>query len=119
MIDYLKKEASITGSYYSEQKKKLREAIKDKRRGKFRAKVLFHRDNAPSHKAQVMLDAIREAGFELVNPSLFSRPSPQRLLFPRLKKHLRGQKFADDSEVMAAVQAFFEEQDNFFNEIQL
>ncbi|CAH2099845.1 unnamed protein product [Euphydryas editha] len=72
MIDYLEKRASITGSYYAEQIKMLREAIKEKRRGKLRAKVLFHRDIAPSHKAQVVLHAIREAGFELVEHPPYS-----------------------------------------------
>ncbi|CAH2090180.1 unnamed protein product [Euphydryas editha] len=61
MIDYLEKGASITGSYHAEQIKKMREAIKENRRGKLRAKVLSHPDHAPSHKAEVTLDALREA----------------------------------------------------------
>lgn len=31
-------------------------------------------------------------------------------LYPRLKEHLRGRKFEDYSEVMAAVEAFWESQ---------
>ena len=35
-------------------------------------------------------------------------------LFPRLKEHLRGTKFQDNSEVMTAMEAFWESQDNDF-----
>lgn len=116
MVDYLEKGATITGSYYADQIRRLREAIKEKRRGKLRAKVLFHQDNAPAHKAEVAMTAIREAGFELVEHPPYSpdlAPS-DFYLFPRLKEHLRGKKFEDDSEVMAAVEAFWDSQDKDF-----
>ncbi|CAK1591719.1 unnamed protein product [Parnassius mnemosyne] len=81
MVEYLEKGATITGSYYADQIRRLRKAIKKKRRGKLRAGVLFHQDNAPAHKAA---------------------------------ERLRGKKFEDDSEVMAAVEAFWEGQDKEF-----
>lgn len=116
MVDYLQKGATITGSYYAEQIRRLREAIKEKRRGKLRAGVLFHQDNAPVHKAAIAMAAIQEAGFELVEHPPYSpdlAPS-DFYLFPRLKEHLRGKKFDDDSDVMAAVEDFFESQDKYF-----
>ncbi|KAM3914022.1 histone-lysine N-methyltransferase SETMAR-like [Leptodactylus fuscus] len=66
MVDYLEKGATITGSYYAEQIRRLQEAIKEKRRGKLWAGVLFHQDNTPAHKAAVAVAAVQEAGFELV-----------------------------------------------------
>ncbi|CAF4944349.1 unnamed protein product [Pieris macdunnoughi] len=64
MVEYLEKGATITGSYYADQIRRLREAIKQKRRGKLRAGVLFHQDNAPSHKAAVAMAAIQETTCE-------------------------------------------------------
>ncbi|XP_077156041.1 histone-lysine N-methyltransferase SETMAR-like [Ranitomeya variabilis] len=116
MVDYLEKGATITGSYYAEQIRRLREAIKEKRRGKLQAGVLFHQDNAPSHKAAVAMATIQEAGFELVEHPPYSpdlAPS-DFFLFPRLKEHLRGKKFDDNSDVITTVGDFFEGQDQEF-----
>lgn len=116
MVEYLEKGATITGSYYADQIRRLREAIKEKRRGKLRVGVLFHQDNAPAHKAAVAMAAIQETGFELLEHPPYSpdlAPS-DFYLFPRLKEHLRGKKFDDDSEVMTAVEAFLEGQDKEF-----
>lgn len=116
MVEYLEKGATITGSYYADQIRRFREAIKEKRRGKLRAGVLFHQDNAPAHKAAVAMAVIQEMGFELVEHPPYSpdlAPS-DFYLFPRLKKHLRGKKFEDNSEVMAAVEAFLESQEKYF-----
>lgn len=116
MVEYLEKGATISGSYYADQIRRLREAIKEKRRGKLRAGVLFHQDNAPAHKAAVAMAAIQESGFELLEHPPYSpdlAPS-DFYLFSQLKKHLRGKKFEDDSEVMAAVEGFFEGQDDDF-----
>ncbi|CAF4944357.1 unnamed protein product [Pieris macdunnoughi] len=70
MVEYLEKGATITGSYYADQIRRLREAIKQKRRGKLRAGVLFHQDNAPSHKAAVAMAAIQETVFEFLEHSI-------------------------------------------------
>nr|XP_032528131.1 uncharacterized protein LOC116778294 [Danaus plexippus plexippus] len=72
MVEYLEKGATITGSYYADQIRRLREAIKSKRRGKLRARVLFHQDNAPAHKAAVAMAAIEEMGFELLEHPPYS-----------------------------------------------
>jgi histone-lysine N-methyltransferase SETMAR len=116
MIDYLEKGATITGLHYAEQITRLREAIKEKRRGKLRSVVLFHQDNAPPHKARVAMAAIQDAGFELLDHPPYSpdlAPS-DFYLFPRLKEHLRGKKFLNDNEVMAAVEAFLDSQEKDF-----
>ncbi|XP_063384365.1 uncharacterized protein LOC134670469 [Cydia fagiglandana] len=97
MIEYLEKGTTIKGSYYADQIRRLREAIKEKRRGKHRAGILFHQDNAPPHKAGVAMAAIRDSGFELLD----------FYLFPRLKEDLRGNKFLNDGE------AFLEGQEKY------
>ncbi|XP_071086511.1 histone-lysine N-methyltransferase SETMAR-like [Haliotis cracherodii] len=64
MIDYKPPKKTITGAYYAALMKKLRNAIKDKRRGMLTAGVLLLHDNAPVHKSRVAQAAIRECKFE-------------------------------------------------------
>lgn len=62
------------------------------------------------------MTTIQETRFELFEDPPYSpdlAPS-DFYLFPRLKEHFRGQKIEDDSEVMAAVEAFWESQDKDF-----
>lgn len=116
MIEYLNHGATITGTLYAEQITKLREEIRKKRRGKLAKVVLFHQDNAPAHKSRVALAAIKEAGFELMEHPPYSpdlAPS-DFYLFPRLKEHLRGQKFEDDDAVVASVHDFLRDQEEDF-----
>ncbi|UYV60555.1 hypothetical protein LAZ67_1001504 [Cordylochernes scorpioides] len=48
--DFLNKGQTITANYYANLVKQLREAIKEKRRGKLSRKIVYHQDNAPSHR---------------------------------------------------------------------
>lgn len=121
-IDYLDHGVTITGDYYAQLIPKVREAIKDKRRGKLRRGVLFHQDNAPAHKSRVALAAIDAAGFELVDHPPYSpdlAPS-DFFLFPKLKENIRGQIFPSDDDVMTAVKDWLEDQspDFFLNGLQ-
>ncbi len=118
LIDYLDRGHTITGVYYAGLIKKLREVIKEKRRGKLTAGVLFHQDNAPPHKSHVAMAAISDAGFELLDHPPYSpdlAPSDFHL-FPNLKKELRGTHYADDSEVKHAVNSWLEGQRKKFFE---
>lgn len=113
MIEYLDHGATITGNLYAEQIKKLRNFIREERRGKLSKGVLFHQDNAPAHKSRVAMAAIKDAGFELMEHPPYSpdlAPS-DFYLFPRLKEHLGGQKFDDDDAVIAVVQVFLRGQE--------
>lgn len=62
------------------------------------------------------MTVIHDTEFELLkDPPYSPNLAPNDFyLFPRLKKHLRGKKFEDDNEVMAAVEAFWENHDKFF-----
>ena len=80
--------------------------------------VLFHQDNAPAHKARVSIAAINESSFELVDHHPYSpdlAPS-DFFLFPKMKEHLRGQKFSGDDEVMSAVNDWLEVRQRIFPE---
>ncbi|KAJ8734381.1 hypothetical protein PYW07_014932 [Mythimna separata] len=50
IVEYLKKGPTIMDSYYADQKRRLRQVIKEKKRCKLRVRVLFHQNNAPAHK---------------------------------------------------------------------
>lgn len=52
---YSEKGAIITGSFYVDEIRRFQEAIKEKRRGKLRAGVLLHQDNAAAQKATVAM----------------------------------------------------------------
>jgi [histone H3]-lysine36 N-dimethyltransferase SETMAR len=109
LVDFLQKGATITGAYYANLISKLRDLIKEKRRGKLRKGVLLHHDNAPSHTSAIAKAAIAKAGFELVEHPPYSpdlAPSDFRL-FPKLKEHLRGKRFSSDNDVICAVNQWF------------
>lgn len=79
-----------------------------------RAGVLFNQNNAPAHKTIVAMAPIKEMGIEFVRHPHYSPDLALNgyCLFSRLKAHLRVKKFEDDSEAMAAVEAFFRELKN-------
>lgn len=72
MIDYLSKEETIPEEYYASLIKKIRKELNNKRRGKLRAEVLFHRDNAPAHRSDVAGVTIQTAGFQLMQHPPYS-----------------------------------------------
>jgi len=116
MIDYLERGKTVTGVYYTELIRKLRSAIKEKRRGKLSHGVLLHQDNAPARTSAVAMAAIRECGFELLSPLPYSpdlAPSDYHV-FRFLKDSLRGQSFGCDEEVIYTINDWFELQDKQF-----
>ena len=89
---------------------RLRESIKEKRRGKLAKGVLLLHDNAPAHTARVAQAAIRNCGFEQLSHPPYSpdlAPSDY-YLFGHLKKELRGKRFADDNELKSATEHWLE-----------
>ena len=116
MIDYMPHKTTITGQYYAQLMPKLREAIKNKRRGKLSHGVLILHDNAPVHKARVAQAAITECGFEQLNHPPYSpdlAPSDY-FLFRNLKSHLRGNRYSNNAEIIHAVESYFDSQEKSF-----
>ncbi|XP_067653385.1 fibronectin type 3 and ankyrin repeat domains protein 1-like [Haliotis asinina] len=90
--------------------------MKEKRWGKIRRDILLHQDNAPVHTSRVAAAAVQECGYEILPHPPYSpdlAPSDYHL-FPHLKKHLRGRRFQDDNELIAATEASFEDQNGAF-----
>ena len=117
LIDYMPHKTTINGQYYAALMGRLRESIKEKRRGKLAKGVLLLHDNAPAHAARVAQAAIRNCGFEQLNHPPYSpdlAPS-DFYLFRLLKKELRGKRFRDDNELKATTEGWLESQEeNFF-----
>ena len=63
---------TITGKTYANTITALREAIKEKRRGKLSAGVLLLHDNAPVHMSAKSQAAIRQCGFQQLNRPPYS-----------------------------------------------
>ena len=116
MIDYMPHKTTITSEYYADLLRKLRETIKCKRRGKLTKGVLLLHDNAPVHKGHLAQAAIKDCGFQELNHPPYSpdlAPSDY-FLFRNLKKNLRGQRFSNDEDLIAAVEGYFEGQPKDF-----
>ena len=74
-VDYLPHKQCMTGSYYADLLRCLRQTVLEKRRGKLRVVPLLLHDNTPRHTADVAKCDIRECGFEQLQHSpLFTRP---------------------------------------------
>jgi [histone H3]-lysine36 N-dimethyltransferase SETMAR len=119
LIDYLQKGSTITGVYYASLLDQLDDAIRSKRPGLQRKSVLFLQDNAPAHKAAVVMAKLHELRYQLVDHPPYSpdlAPS-DFFLFAKLKKHLSGVKYSTNDAVVAATEGFFDDLDGeFFSE---
>ena len=116
MVDYLLHKTTITGEYYANLMRKLREVIKQKRRGMLTRGIMLLHDNAPVHKSRVAQAAIRECGFEQLSHPPYSpdlAPSDY-YLFRNLKGHLRGTRFPDDECLKDSTEKWLEEQSEEF-----
>jgi len=102
MTDYLPKGSTVTGAYYADELRKLREELKSKRRGKLRHGVLLLHDYAPAHTSAVATSAVAECGYELLlHPPYSPDLAPSDLyLFAVLKEHLSGTHFSSDNDVI-------------------
>jgi len=61
-VDYVY-HLKITGDYYCKILERLRNSIKQKRRGLLSQGVLLLHDNAPAHRSVIAQQAIRDCGF--------------------------------------------------------
>ena len=115
-IDYLPRGTTMNGQYYADLLVRLRESIKEKRRGKIRRGILLQQDNAPVHSSKVAMQSVRDCGFELLpHPPYSPDLAPSDFfLFSKLKKELRGQRYDDDDELMLAAEGFCKGHDSAF-----
>jgi histone-lysine N-methyltransferase SETMAR len=108
-IDYLEKGKTITREYYSNLLTRLDKKIREKRPGLQKKKIIFHQDNAPTHKSVLAMGKLRNLHYELLEHPPYSPdlvPS-DFCLFPKLKLFLAGQRFSSNQEAIAAVGEYF------------
>lgn len=108
-IDYLEKGKSINSEYYMTLLIKLKEEISVKRPGMAKKKILFHQDNAPSHRSIATMAKLSELRFELLPHPPYSpdlAPSDY-FLFSNLKKHLQGKSYGSNDKVIEATNDYF------------
>jgi len=72
-------------------------------------KIVFYRDNAPTHKSVLAVGKLRDLHYEwLEHPPNSPDLAPSDFsLFPKLKFFLAGQRFSLNQEVIAAVEGYF------------
>ena len=78
--------------------------------------MLFHQDNINADKSSEELDAIWNAGFELLHhlPYLSDLALNDYYLFPKLKEFMKVSKFADDEDIISTANGCLEERDQQF-----
>ena len=107
LVHIQEKGQTVTSARYSDMLvNELKPAIWSKHGGLLSKRVLLLHDNARLHTTAHTLDKLRALKFEVLKHPPYS-PDLAPLdfhLFGLMKEHLRGQKFADDNEVMEAVQ---------------
>ena len=110
LLDFLPHKQTVTGAYYADLIARLREAIKENRRGMLSRGVVLLHDNAPAHTSSIAKAAVSVAGFrKLLHPAYSPDLAPSDFhLFPHLKRALRGQRFDTDEALMDAATAWFE-----------
>lgn len=116
LIDYLPKKTTMNADYYANLLCQLRDAIKEKRRGKLNRGVLILHDNAPVHTARTTQLAMARNGFDAIDHPPYSPDlAPcDYFLFRLLKKDLRGRRFSTDNEMIAAVNEYFDDKPKDF-----
>ena len=113
-IDYLSKGQTIDAEYYSSLLVQLKDILKEKRRGKFTKGVLFLDDT--TLRTLATQKKLAYLGFQCLDHPPYSpdlAPSDY-LLFPGLKKQLKGRHFSSDAEIIAAAETWLDGQPSEF-----
>jgi hypothetical protein len=111
LVHFQEKGQAVTSARYSDMLvNEMKPAMRSKRRGLLSKRVLLLHDNARPHTAALTrtVDTLCALKFEVLKlPSYSPDLAPLDFhLFGPIKEHLQGQKFADDNEVMEAVQSW-------------
>ena len=111
LIDYFQIRKTITGAYYASLLDKLKTELAEKWPNLRKKKILFHRNNAPSHTSADATAKIHELRFELLDHPPYSpdlTPS-DFFLSLHLKIALGGQRFSSNEEAITFVNNYFAE----------
>jgi transposase len=116
LVDLTPPGSTINAAAYQKTLKRLNEAIRRKRPGLLTKGlgVLLH--NARPHSAAATMSLLYSWGWEILPDPPYSpdlTPSDFHL-FPKMKNHLRGQRFHSNEDVQNEVKKWFRAQDVFF-----
>ena len=105
LVDFLPRGETVNAIRYCQTLDRLREAIRRKRPGRLRQGVLLQHDNATPHTAKLTQDWLQRYKWEVLphpphSPDL--APSDYHLFGP-LKRHLAGQRFTKDDDLIENV----------------
>jgi hypothetical protein len=111
LVHFQEKGQTVTSAVFTAVNMLVNESkppIRSKRQGLVSKRVLLLHDNARPHTAVHTVDTLRALKFEVwKHPPYSLNLAPLDFnLFGAMKEHLWGQKFADDNEVMEAVQSW-------------
>lgn len=112
LLDFLPHNQTLNAEYYAALLVRLKDAIRDKRRGMLGKGVKLLHDNAPCHTSNIVQARLRELRFQqLEHPPYSPDLAPSDFhLFPHLKKYLRGNRYGSDNALKNAVKNWFESQ---------
>jgi hypothetical protein len=76
---------------------------------KKKKKIIFHQDNAPSHKSVLAMGKLRDLHYKLLeHPHSSPDLAPSDFcLYQKLKLFLAGQRFSSNQEAIAAAEGYF------------
>ncbi len=109
LIRYMPRGSTINAAAYCDILRDLRRAIRRKRPELNPENVYFLHDNARPHTARITQELLQKFGWTIgTHPPYSPDVAPSDFhLFPALKSHLGGQRFANDDDVKNAIGQFF------------
>ena len=107
---------TVNANRYCQTLDKLREAIRRKRPGRLSKGVILQHDNAAPHTAKRTQDWLKRYNWEtLPHPPHSPDLAPSDIhLFGPLKRHLAGQRFEDDDDLIEEVTSWLRSLDKKF-----
>lgn len=109
LVEYLPQRETVNKEYYFDVLCRLKNAIKNKRKGLLSKKVLLLHDNARPHTANLTKSLLQDFKWDVFDHPAYSpdlAPSDY-YLFCHLKKFLGGKKFSDQDELENTVNTWF------------
>jgi len=107
LVDFLLRDQTINANSHCETLKKLRSAIKNKRRGMLSCGIVIIYDNARPHTANVTKQLLADFAWEQFNHTPYNPDLAPRdfHLFLHMKSFMDGQNFNEDDEMKKSVSA--------------
>ena len=101
LVEFQERGTTVNASSYCSLLERLKTAIRTKRKGLLTQGVILLHDNDRPHTARLTLETVEQLGLKVLPHPPYSPDlaASDYHLFGPMKKMLRGQKFASDTEV--------------------